>query len=177
MRMYLPKTKILMAFLMVGAIFMSCSSDDSGDSGNLDGVPSGEIVALELRNETLTGFSGLSRNEGSQKWWSHTTSDFNFSGCGEEGEDYSYDGLGYYAFYPDGSMYSKSGINGTPTYLQEWEWTDSSLSAIYVRGETSVPFTVTYLNEDNVVYGSNQSVGGGCSLTSYEQLGDPHYVD
>ncbi|MBR9845152.1 MAG: hypothetical protein GYB35_03125 [Algicola sp.] len=160
-------------------MIMSCSKDD--DSGNtdpvtLDGVPTGEIVARNLSNETLTGFSSSNRNEGSQKWWTHITSDFNYVDCGDD-QDFSVEDLGYYAFYPDGTMHSKSSIDGTPNYLQEWEWTDSNLTAIYVRGDTSVAFTVTYLNDDNAVYGANQSLSGPCSIISYEQLGDPHYVD
>ena len=174
MKINLTQTKLLLLTLVLCA-FTSCSKDDDGGGSNLDGVPTGEIVAKELRNETLTGFSELSR-DGSQKWWKHTTSDFNFSGCGEDSEDFSEDNLGFYAFYPDGTMYTKSSIDGTPSYLQEWEWTNSNQTAIYVRGETSIPFTVTYLNEDNVVYGSNQNLGN-CNIISYEQLGDPHYVD
>lgn len=175
--MYLHTKKILMIFF-IAAAFSSCSSDDSSsdDGNNLEGVPTGEIVALSLRNATLTGFSQLSRNEGTQKWWTHIISDFNYSGCGEE-DGFSQEGNGYYAFYPDGTMHEKSGIDGNPTFLQIWQWTDASQSAIYVRGDTNVPFTVTYLNDDNVVYGSNQSISGSCSIISYEQLGDPHFED
>ena len=36
-------------------LFSSCSSEDS--SNGLDGVPSGEIVSVEKRQLTLTGFS------------------------------------------------------------------------------------------------------------------------
>jgi len=177
--MYLHTKKILVFFFMAAAILSSCSSDDSSDDGggnNLDGVPTGEIVALNLRNAALTGFSQLDRNEGTQKWWTHIISDFNYSGCGDE-EGFSQEGNGYYAFYPDGTMFEKSGIDGIPSYLQEWQWTDASLSAVYVRGDTSVPFTVTYLNDDNVVYGSNQNISGSCSIISYEQLGNPHFED
>jgi len=179
MKMYFAKSKLLMILFISAAIFSSCSSDDDGGDGddiNLDGVPTGEIVARDLRNEALTGFSSLTRNEGSQKWWTHITSDFNYVDCGED-QDFSVDGQGYYAFYPDGTMHAKDGIDDTPYYLQEWEWTNNDLNAIYVRGDTSVAFTVTYLNEDNVVYGSNQNVSGPCSIISYEQLSDPHYED
>ena len=172
-----PKTKLLLVLFIVTTIFSSCSKDDNQEPDNgLDGIPSGEIVARNLRNVTLTGFNELSRNEGSQKWWRHIISDFDYSGCGAEEDDYSFTDFGYYAFYPDGTMYSKQSIDGTPVYLQEWEWTSPNKTAVYVRGDTSIAFTVTYLNDDNVVYGSSQSIGG-CTLVSYEQLGDPHFVD
>ena len=162
--------------LFVATIFSSCSKDDNQESNNnLDGIPSGEIVARNLRNITLTGFSELSRNEGSQKWWRHTISDFDYIDCGDD-NDYSFSDFGYYAFYPDGTMHSKQSIDGTPSYLQEWRWTNSNKTAVYVRDDTSIAYTVTYLNDDNVVYGSSQNVNG-CTLVSYEQLGEPHFVD
>ena len=181
MTVFLRNLKLFTILALSLSMMVSCSSDDDSGDGddnvNLEGVPTGEIVARDMRNMTLTGFSMLSRNEGSQKWWTHITSDFNYVNCGGEDQDFSIEDLGYYAFYPDGTMHQKSSIDGTPEYLQEWEWTDSSLTAIYVRGDTSVAFSVTYLNEDNAVYGANQTVSGPCSIISYEQLGDPHYED
>ncbi len=102
-------------------------------------------------------------------------SEFNFSSeaCGD---DLSYTEMGYYAFYPDGDLYVKTSINGTPSLGGTWNWTDESAKdEIYIyfpslgQGQN---FTITYLNEDNVVYGSIQSANG-CSVTTYEQFNNP----
>ncbi len=152
-------------------LFASCSKD--GDNGpNLDGVPSGEIVAIEERDEALTGYSELKSTEESQKWWTHVISKFMFS-SEECGDDVSYEEMGYYAFYPNGDLYVKTSLSGSATLGGTWNWTDESTkNEIYVyfpslgQGQN---FTITYLNESNVVYGSVQSASG-CSVTTYEQF-------
>ncbi len=165
--------KLLITLLFISLIF-SCSSDE--DTGGLEGVPSGEIVSVELRNVTLTGFnelSGKSNNKGnSQVWWSNATSDFKFTGsCPEDGdyEDENFNTPGFFAFYPNGKMYYKSSVGGDPTFFQNWRWTDSNKTHVYVRDETDVAYEITYLNSKNVVYGSKRSEGG-CTLVSYEQM-------
>ncbi|HLT52768.1 MAG TPA: hypothetical protein VKZ97_02700 [Flavobacteriaceae bacterium] len=153
----------------------ACSKDDDGDGGsNLDGVPSGEIVSAEFRNVVLTGYTDLESGEGTQRWWTHVISDFNFN-SEDCGDDFSYEDTGYYAWYPDGSYYVKTSLNGSPTQVGEWEWANSSKTRIYIYNYSNGSegeMTVTYLNDNNVVYGSYQS-GGGCSLTTYEQFNNP----
>ena len=168
-----PKLFIMAATLAI--ITFSCSSDDGGDSNSIDGVPSGEIVPSEQRNEALTGFYSDTPDEGeTQKWWTHVISDFDFSSA-DCGEDFSLEDQGYIAFYPDGDYYQKWSIDGSASQLGSWEWANSSHSKItvFIDG-LEQDFTVTYLNEDNVVYGSVQS-GSGCSVTTYEQFNNPHY--
>ncbi len=163
----------MLAIASLTILFLSCSKDDENDT-NLNGVPSGEIVDVEERNETLTGYSDLKDSEESQKWWTHVISSVDYS-SDECGTDVEYEDLGYYAFYPDGSYYYKSSVNGTAYEVGSWEWSDSSKEEIYVSNTTgSGNFTITYLNEDNVVYGSYQSASS-CSATTYEQFNDPFY--
>ncbi|MFC0604828.1 hypothetical protein [Winogradskyella pulchriflava] len=169
----LPQLFIVAIFSIVA---FSCSSDDGdNDSSSIEGVPSGEIVPTELRNEALTGFFSETPIDGeTQKWWTHIISNFDFS-SDECGDDFSIEDQGFIAFYPDGNYYQKFSIGGNPSQLGSWEWSNSSHSRItvYTQG-LEQEFTVTYLNEDNVVYGSVQSASG-CSVTTYEQFNNPHY--
>lgn len=150
----------------------SCSKDDDGGSNGLEGVPSGEIVEVGLRQETLTGFN--EEGSGTQKWWTHVISSADYSSA-DCGDDEVIEDGGYYAWYPDGSYYYKAIISDTPSLVGSWEWTNSSKTKVYIHNYTTSAegeMTVTYLNESNIVYGTNQSAGG-CSVTTYEQFNNP----
>jgi hypothetical protein len=158
-------------FLLASGIMLTaCSKDDEGSG--LTGVPTGEIVAIGLRDMTLTGYSDLITQEGSQKWWTHVVSSFDFS-SDDCGDDQTIENSGYYAFYPDGGYYFKSSIDSTPFSVGEWGWTDGSKTKIFISNSIGEgEFTVTYLNEMNIVFGSRQT-GPGCSVVTYEQFNDP----
>ncbi len=171
MRDIKKNTTLAIASLVI--LFSSCSKDDDNGS-SLNGVPSGEIVAVEERDEALTGYSDLKDSQETQKWWTHVTTvvDYSSDDCGS---DVEYEEMGYFAFYPDGSYYYKSSVSGYAYAVGSWEWTDSSKEEIYVSNSSgSGDFTITYLNDENVVYGSYQSASG-CSATTYEQFNSPFY--
>jgi hypothetical protein len=154
--------------LFVTLAFTACSSDDGGES-TLSGVPSGEIVAVAERDQALTG---ASEGQGTQKWWTHVVSAFMFS-SEDCGEDFEYENQGYYAFYPNGNYYTKSSLNGTPTLVGSWEWYNSSKSKIIISNDLGEAVnTLTYLNADNVVFGTKQNAEG-CKVTTYEQFNNP----
>ena len=166
--------KRLSLLLFVTFVAFSCSSDSDSDNDRFEDVPSGEIVARNMRQEALTGFSDDDRANNQQKWWTHVISDFNFSGCDDEEEDFSELSVGYFAFYPDGGLYYRSSPDGTPTYSGDWEWKNSNKNAIHLNGETSVDFEIRYLNADNVVYASYQG-NSACNVVTYEQFDNPYF--
>tara|TARA_B100000767_G_C19731721_1_gene522023 strand:+ start:762 stop:1262 length:501 start_codon:yes stop_codon:yes gene_type:complete len=162
----LLKTFILIAFV---GVISSCSSEDS--SNGLDDVPSGEIVSVEKRQFTLTGFSDSPQNSETQKWWTHVISKASVNGPEECGEDETQNDLGYIAFYEDGGIYYKTSISGSAQRGGSWEWTNSDKNSIITQ---NIEFTVTYLNDTNVVYGSFQT-SGPCSATTYEKFNNPFF--
>lgn len=163
--------------LTLTASLGSCSKDSNDDDGgnNLDNVPSGELVAVELRNETLTGFPEGGNQSGTQKWWTHVITSVKYSNS-QCGEDLTYTDLGYMAFYPSGEYYLKTSLGEQPEVIGSWEWANSTKSAILVTNSLGqqAEFSVTWLNDNNVVYGSNQG-GTSCSVTTYEQFNDPFF--
>lgn len=171
-KLFLFKNKALALFLML--LIAACSSDDGGSSP-LDGVPSGEIVPVAERQKTLTGFEegDAPRNVSTQKWWKYIKWYVKYS-CGGETEEESEDGEGeYFAFYPDGTLYMKDYLGGTPYFHSNWEWTDSSKSKIRLSndGESQV-YQVTELNANAAVYAAAHSEEG-CTFLTWEQLGQP----
>ncbi|WP_298555482.1 hypothetical protein [uncultured Algibacter sp.] len=177
--------KLIKYLFFVGIISFayacSSSSGDDDESGSgLERIPSGEIVAKELRNETLTGFSSLSGKSSSkmgdtQKWWTHVTSDFSFNDndvCDEDDE--SYNSQGYAALYPNGKRYQKTSKDGSPFEVGTWQWTDSNKTALHIDNETDIVFKITYLNNGNLVFGYTASQGG-CTLTTYEEFNAPFF--
>lgn len=161
-------TQNVWVVLAAATLFLGCSSDDGGSS-KLSGVPTGEIVAVELRDESLTGFSD---GEGAQKWWRHVISsiEYNSEDCGDSQE---IENVGYFAFYPNGNYYQKSSIESTQQLVGSWEWKNDAKKQMYFSNQTGEgEVTLTYLNEINIVFGSSMSAEG-CSVTSYEQFNNP----
>lgn len=171
----------------LGLMVISCSSDDNGGNKDyLNGVPKGEIVPVGERFVTLTGYNEGSASSSSmatsqtnsQKWWKYIYGEIEYNCEGENDvEEIDEDGY-YYAFFPNGKMYYKDGINGTPFAYNDWEWADSSKSKVRISNNygESLVFEFTELNADAVVYASYQSQQG-CSLLTWEQLGSPVHED
>ncbi len=169
--------------LFLGLIAVACSSDDNkgGGSDHFKDVPKGEIVSVEQRFITLTGYeentvavnSVSTLNADTQKWWKYIYGKIEYN-CEGENESEEIDEAGfYYAFFPNGKLYYKDGVDGVPVAYNNWEWTDSSKSKVRITdnydGESMV-FEFTELNSNTVVYASYQSEGG-CSLLTWEKLG------
>lgn len=184
------KTIKLLLIGIIGLMIIGCSSDDEGDSFNF--IPSGEIVPIELRNITLTGFDE-SPNEGpspkdlisGQKWWVVKESDIFFDGsCPgdeetevflEEAKSQLKGAIGnHVALTPDGSILIKINGEGEPFLNGSWEWTDESKEAILISSAiVSGELDITYLNDENLVYGNVQSEAG-CSLSQFLQFNEPY---
>ena len=167
--------KITKFFILVAVIgtFSFCSSSD--DSESLDNVPNGEIVPIEQREITLTGFSENQQSGESQKWWTHVVTKVVLSGPDECGENQTINNQGYFAFYTNGGLYYKSSSSSSPISAGSWEWANSNKTSILVSNQSGEQdFSVTYLNDSNVVYGSVQSQGP-CSATTYEQFNNPFF--
>ncbi|MFY9244016.1 MAG: hypothetical protein WAO74_13430 [Polaribacter sp.] len=158
--------------LTLAFTFSFCSGDDS-DSGQFPGVPSGEIVALELRQETLTGYSA--KGVDAQKWWTHVVSNIDISGPEDCGEGQSIRNVGYFAFSPNGDLIFRTSKNGSTTTRGTWRWGNDNKNTVYASDIGNVEFTLTYLNANNLVIASQQAAGP-CSATTYEQFNDP-FVD
>lgn len=161
--------------IFVAITIVSCSSNDDESSNWLDTIPSGEIIATEEREKALTGFSEDESEEELQKWWTHVVSNVEITGPEECGESIAVNNSGFIAFYTNGSIYYKSSKSGSAVYNGSWEWVDSNKDAVYVSNSLgSQEFTLTYLNEDNIVYGSQQSEGS-CAAITYEEFDEPYF--
>ncbi|UXX78765.1 hypothetical protein N7E81_15510 [Reichenbachiella carrageenanivorans] len=166
------KLKSILSILALSALIYSCGDDDNNDP--FDGVPSSEIVDVELREATLTGSSESSSSRelavGDQKWWKQKISKVQYSGeCGGAEDQELTDGY-YYGFYPSGEYYAKSGKDGTPVRAGSWQWVDGDKDAIYI---SSVTFTLRGLNDDELIIASDQSQGP-CSAITWEQFNQPY---
>lgn len=179
--------KIIGLVSSLGLMVISCSSDDNGGNKDyLNGVPKGEVVPIGERFVTLTGYDEGSTSSSlmatsqtnSQKWWKYIYGEIEYNCEGENDVEEIEEAGYYYAFFPNGKMYYKDGINGTPFAHNDWEWADSSKSKVRITDEwgDSQVFEFTELNANAVVYASYQSQQG-CSLLSWEQLGNPVYED
>jgi len=176
----------------LGLVVFSCSEEDKN---YLNDVPKGEIVPVGERFFALTGYdegstSSLSMETSqvssqkadsqtnSQKWWKYIYGEIEYNCGGESGMETVEEVGYYYAFSPDGKMYYKDGIGGTPFAYNDWDWADNSKSKVKITDEwgDSQIFEFTELNANAVVYASYQSQPG-CSLLTWEQLGNPVYED
>lgn len=137
-------------------------------------MPSGDIVAIELRNEVLTGFTTIAnggRVQQTQKWWKQIKSTVDYQGCeGYEDETISQTDV-YYGFKPDGTLYARS--DNTEYYHTTWKWATSKKDAIVLEEYPDVEFKMTSLNDSQVVYATFQPQGSGCNVVTWEQFGSP----
>ena len=164
---------ILMALLMVG-----CSSDDDSDgstnSNAPDGVPTGLIVPKSERAFVLTGSdegeAGLT-SKANGKTWKYDYGEVLFSdSCGEEDE--LLPGNQFLTFKSNGSI-EYSTESGIVFETKTYEWGPSK-DYVLLDGNTEVKFFFSELNNNQVVYYSEQSVpNSNCTLTTYEVLNQP----
>lgn len=158
----------LLAFVSL-TVLVSCSKDDDSEGSNFGNAPTGEIVPVEERDLVLTGFD-LANRDGinTQKWWRHIVSVVDFgSGCGDnEDEEYTYTDV-YLGFTPEGKIFRKIGISGTPVDTGEtWQWTSASKDKMIFQG---VEFTLTELWNIRLTIASDQSQSG-CSVVTWEEF-------
>ena len=170
-----PNTiKLLFFVALTASVLFSCSKDDDGGNDPFADVPKGEIVPVEERNQTLTGFSEQ-RNNDEQVWWKHVISTVDID-CGED-SDYWEEIFedSYVAFKPDGQIYSRNGVDGEE-YASgtTWEWENEDKDAVIIDlwgdGTQSAVFELRELNDGGVVYASLQSEGSNCTAVTWDQF-------
>ncbi|MEX0722044.1 MAG: hypothetical protein WD059_15310 [Balneolaceae bacterium] len=178
-KLLIPFRLPIISLFVLSIVIFSCGSPTGSSYDVFEGVPTGEIVPVEERDETLTGIESASANKqmstsaNAQKWWLQKISKIEYSGCLDaEDEDITLDNT-YFAFKPDGDMYIKVGEDGTEQNATSWEWTDESKSAIELELYPDVEFELTSLNDDELVYASLQEGEQGCKAVTWEQFGDP----
>lgn len=170
------KLKSILFSLSLAMLIFSCGDDDDNDDP-FAGVPKSEIVDIELRDVTLSGtISSAGRSQAiGQKWWKQKISKVDLSGeCGDNEDQELSDG-NYYAFYPSGSYYTKSGKDGTPVSVGSWQWVDSDTKdAMFVNTQGgSAEFTLRGLNDEELIIASDQSQAT-CTIITWEQFNEPY---
>lgn len=159
---------VFILLLICETALLSCSKDDSGGP-NFGNAPTGEIVPVAQRDLVLTGYDITNRNDPTtQKWWRHIASVVDFgSGCGDnEDEEYTYTNV-YLGFTPEGKVYRKTGIDGSPVDTgNTWEWTSASKDKMIFQG---VEFTLTELWNIRLTIASDQSQSG-CNIITWEEF-------
>ncbi|WP_420580984.1 hypothetical protein [Reichenbachiella sp.] len=165
------KLKALFSTLTLSIFLISCGSDDDSNDP-FAGVPSSDIVEVELRDATLSG-SGSSSGRGAavgQKWWKQKISKIEGSGVCEDLTEDVTQGY-YYGFYPSGEYYAKASKESTPVRAGSWQWEDNDTKeAILI---SSVAFTLRGLNSDELIIASDQSQGD-CGAITWEQFNNPY---
>ena len=165
--------KSLMIFVALSMV--ACSSDDDSDgstSNAPDGVPSGLIVPESERAFVLTGSNEAKArltSKANGKTWKYDYGEFMYDGCDEEDETNINDNL-FVTFKPNGTIeYSRE--DGNIFETRPWDWGPSK-NSIFLDGNSEVKFFFSELNNNQVVYYSEQS-NLGCNLTTYEVLNQP----
>jgi hypothetical protein len=167
---------ILFSLFTVLILLVSCSDDDENSgsvSANVpDGVPSGEIVPVEERDFVLTGFdsntSGRSKAM-NQKRWSYEYGEIFSDNCPELDRNIS---DGYYVSYTPSGNIEYTDQNGdfyAPS--KTWEWTEGK-NAIIINGNDDAIFWFSELNDDRIIYYSEQS-NSECDVVTFESLNEP----
>ncbi len=169
--------KILFMLLSISFITLSCSSSDD-DSDSIDHPEgfSGELVPVGQRDMALTGYDVASRGiTGEFKWWNADETAGTFSGGCPDDEDYEdwfESNLSLeIAFSSDGVIYQRYS-GGNQEAVGDWSWTNSSKNKVNWRNyddEETFKVSVTYLNENNLVYYLALS-NGGCTFREYLKL-------
>lgn len=174
----------LISVLLITSTLTFCSNDDNDSVRNSSSsIPEGEIVAVEKRDEALTGFSSSSnsKNLSSQKWWIVKKSFIGSSGSScpneeiNEAKELLNESTGNHtAFTADGDIFVKLKGEEPSIRTGSWSWTDDTKSSISIgSNDVSGILKVTYLNDNNVVYGNTQT-GEGCTVTQYVQFHEPY---
>ncbi|MEO9803103.1 MAG: hypothetical protein ABJF04_07645 [Reichenbachiella sp.] len=167
-----------LSFLFILALSLfagfGCGSDDNNDP--YEGIPTGEIVELDLRDAALSG-SGSSggRFAVGQKWWKHQNGQFRYNGtCSEETKDISLSDI-YYGFYSSNQFFIKEGLNGDPELGGSWQWEDTNTKEALLINYSDLrglELKLRALNNDKLVYLSEVAVGE-CTTLIWEELGEP----
>lgn len=166
------KLSALFSILTISLFVFSCGGDDDNDDP-FAGVPSSEIVDIDLRDATLSG-SASSSGRGAavgQKWWTQKVSKIDLSGeCGDNKSQEITDGY-YYGFYPSGEYYAKTSQDATPIRAGSWQWEDDDTKDAIII--SSVVFTLRGLNSDELIIASDQSQAS-CTVITWEQFNNPY---
>lgn len=166
------KLSALFSILTLSLFVFSCGGDDDNDDPYA-GVPSSEIVDIDLRDATLSG-SASSSGRGAavgQKWWTQKVSKIDLSGeCGDNESQEITDGY-YYGFYPSGEYYAKTSQDATPIRAGSWQWEDDDTKDAIII--SSVVFTLRGLNSDELIIASDQSQAS-CTVITWEQFNNPY---
>lgn len=169
------KNSTLLALIIISTLFLAgCGSDDDDDP--YAGIPTGDIVDLELRDAALIGStSSGGRFAVGQKWWKVLNGEIRYNGtCDDETEDITPTNT-YYGFYSSNLFYIKEGVNGDPQMVGSWQWVNTNTKeALFINKTTLQGLTLTLraLNENQLVYLSEVE-DGECNTLTWEELGEP----
>lgn len=178
--MILKNLKKLLSLFFLAVLLVCCSNSNNEEVeeeklNHFSDIPSGEIVQTNLRTLMLTGRENSTSNKNTQKWWTHLTSEyiFNNEDCRNRNNIHN---AGYFAFANNGTLYIKLNKNDAASNGGRWKWTSSKKNKITItyRSGDQQDFTITYLNENNIIYASKQSKGE-CSLLMYQQFNNPFF--
>lgn len=165
----------LIYFLLLFLLFaFGCGGDDDDDP--YAGIPTGDIVDLELRDAALIGStSSDGRFAVGQKWWKVIRGEIRYNGtCEDETEDTTPANT-YYGFYSSNLFYIKEGINGDPQSVGSWQWENTNTKEALLINSTALrglTLTLRALNENELVYLSEVE-DGECNVLTWEELGEP----
>lgn len=179
----MKKARLFLMMVSLAILAVGCSKDDDkggGETGTApEGVPTGEIVPVDQRNEVLTGFDmvngeskGTSDTNESQRWWTYKFGEIMSTECPEYEQQLQNDY--FIAWTNDGRIIYKYDVDGEIIDQgKTWEWKDNSTKDVLILNG-SAEFTLSKLNDGGVVYYSEQD-NLGCAVTVYEEVNEPHY--
>ncbi len=155
-------TFIAIPLLSLVMVFSACKKDDSEPSNGFPGVPTGDIVAVEEREATLTRSFENFKSTDSDGYWSYQEAKATISGCDQTMTQDLLDESGIdpgstsIKFGEDFRLYVM--YNGSVTDAGGWNWDDANAkTGIVLTKYPSVTFTFTALNKSEVVYASKQT--------------------